>query len=310
VTGRDLFAEFPRCMPGRMALAAVAGPQAAPLTAYDPDRSVLFAPNYGQLNYWSPVLVYLARLQRRPIDQYLALWDESLGSIQRTRFITPHRKEELLFGYGPYSYIWCDPTVPAEVEPDLPRSFEFPEPEVNEAYIRSSYQAGDIVAGMLKGSVIIHAGGRSVFVDRMNTADQNKPAPPVEQLLVADDGRTATIRCVGPKQFEIGEQLMELHRPNRLTLSRHTAKPIEFWCMDSPKQEGNRLAWPDGVQLVVEHGKITEFKADGYHETLVHFGGMKWADPCPHTFPTVRVEPENGVVALTVERPTDPAPKE
>jgi hypothetical protein len=181
---------------------------------------------------------------------------------------------------------------------------------VNEAYVRSSYQSGDIVAGMLKGSVIIHVGGRSVFVDQMKTADPNKPAPPVEQLLVADDGRLATIRCVGPKAFEVGEQLLELHRPNRLTLTRHTTKPVEFWCMDSPKQEGNRLTWPDGVQLVVERGKVAEFKPDGYHETLVHFGGMKWADPCPHTFPTVHVEPEDGVVSLTVERSKDSAKKE
>lgn len=301
VTGRDLFAEFPGCMPGRVALAAVAGRQSAEFTANEPDRSVLFAPNYGQLNYWSPVLVYLARLQRRPIYQYLAAWDESLGSLQHTRFFTPHLKEELLFGYGPYSYIWCDPTVPAEVEPDLPRSFVFPEPEVNEAYIRSSYKPGDVVAAMLKGSVIIHAGGRSVFVDRMNTTDQNKPAPPVEQLLVADDGRSAMIRCVGPKEFDVGEQLVELKRPDHVTLTRHTTTPVEWWCMDSPQHDGNRLIWSDGVQLEVKRGKIAEFKPDGYLETPVHFGGMKWADPCPHTFPTVRVEPDDGVVAIEVE---------
>jgi hypothetical protein len=310
VTGRDLFAEFPHCMPGRMALAAVAGRQSAELTANEPDRSVLFAPNYGQLNYWSPVLVYLARLQRRPIYQYLASWDESLGSVQHTRFFTPHRKEELLFGYGPYSYLWCDPTVPAEVEPDLPRSFSFPESEVNEAYIRSSFKPGDIVAAMLKGSVIIHAGGRSVFVDRMNTTDQNKPAPPVEQLLVSDDGRAAMIRCVGPKAFDVGEQLVELQRPDHLTLTRHTTKPVEWWCMDSPRHDGNRLVWADGVQLEVQRGKIVEFKPDGYLETLVHFGGMKWADPCPHSFPTVRVEPDNGVVVIVVEHRAGPERKE
>jgi hypothetical protein len=62
--------------------------------------------------------------------------------------------------------------------------------------------------------------------------------------------------------------------------------------------------------LTVERGKITEFKPDGYLETPVHFGGMKWADPCPHKFPTVRVEPDEGVVAIAVEHPSNQTPKE
>jgi len=138
VTGRNLLREFPRALPGHIALAAVAGPQPADLTTNECERSVIFGPNYGQLNYWSPELVYLARVHRRPIYQYLAFWDESLGSLQRTRFITPNRREELLFGNGPYAFLWYDANVPAEVEPNLPMSFEFPEPEVNEAYLRDS----------------------------------------------------------------------------------------------------------------------------------------------------------------------------
>ncbi len=149
VTGRDLFAEFPRSMPGQMALAAVAGIHADDFSANEPNRSVLFGPNYGQLNYWSPVLAFLAREQRRPIYQYLASWDETLGSLQRTRYVTPTRKEELLFGYGPYAFLWCDPTVPVVVEPDLPRSFLFPEKSVNEAYVRESFQPGGITVAML-----------------------------------------------------------------------------------------------------------------------------------------------------------------
>ena len=81
VTGRDLFAEFPRALPGRIALAAIAAGQPSSLQFNEDDRSVLFGPSYGQINYWSPVLLYLARHDRRPIYQHLALWDESLGSI-------------------------------------------------------------------------------------------------------------------------------------------------------------------------------------------------------------------------------------
>ena len=43
------------------------------------NRCVLFGPCYGQHDYWSPVLVYLAREQRRPVYQHLALWDQSHG---------------------------------------------------------------------------------------------------------------------------------------------------------------------------------------------------------------------------------------
>ena len=65
-------------------------------------------------------MLYLARHDRRPIYQHLALWDESLGSIQHTRYITPHRKEELLFCLGPYVYLWYDPSVAPAIEENLP----------------------------------------------------------------------------------------------------------------------------------------------------------------------------------------------
>jgi hypothetical protein len=249
------------------------------------------------------VLVFLARQQQRPIYQYLAFWDETLGSLQRTRFITPHQGEELLFGYGPYAYLWCDQVLKAEIEPNLPGSFEFPEPAVNEAYVRASYEPGGLIAGMLKGSVVLHAGGRAVFVDQIKTTDVNKPAAPVEELLVADDGATATIRCIGPKSLDIGEQLIELRRPHELTFTRHTQKPVSWWCMDNPERKDNRLTWKDGVELIVDHGTIREVKADGYVESPVHFGGMKFADPAPHAYITVEVEPSGGVVVLMLRQP-------
>jgi len=303
VMGRDLEREFPRALPGRMALAAVAGPQPATLSSNESNHSVLFGPNYGQLNYWSPVLVYLARSQQRPIYQYLAFWDESLGGIQRTRYITPNRHEELLFGYGPYAFLWCDPNMPAEVEANLPLAFEFPEPAVDEAYIRESYESGALVVGMKKGGLVIHAGGRAVFVDQLPTNDTNKPTAPVDELLVADDGHTATIRCVGPREFSIGEQIVELSRPGLLTVERSTTEPIKWWYMENPQWVGNLLRWPDGVELRVENGTITEQKADGYVETPVHFGGMKFADPCPRTYATVTVIPDAGKVRWSVHVP-------
>jgi hypothetical protein len=304
VTGRDLFAEFPRALPGRIALAAIATGQPASLEFNEDQRSVLFAPSYGQIDYWSPVLVYLARHDHRPIYQHLALWDQSLGSIQHTRYITPHRKEELLFCLGPYAYLWCDPTVAPAVEDKLPYSFEFPEPEVNEAYLRESYEQGDIVVAMRKGGLIVHAGGRPILVDRLGVDDTNAPTKPVNETLLADDGRHATIRCVGPKAAGLGEQMIDLDRTSStLTIVRATDKPLTWYYAGAPTRDGNSFKWSDGTVLKITGGKIATILPDGFLEEKRHFGGMKWADPHPFIYPTVTVEPQNGKIALEVISP-------
>jgi len=295
VTGRDLVREFPDALPGRIALAAVAGRHPRRLRYNESNRSVLFGPSYGQLDYWSPVLVYLARQHRRPIYQYLALWDESLGSLQRSRYITPTRKEELLFSFGGYVYLWYDAQVVPGVEDNLPRSFEFPEPKVDEAYLRDSYRPGDIVVGFKKGGIVVHAGGRPVLVDRFETNDTNAPSQPVGELLVADDGRLARIRCVGPESAGISEQSIELRRPGRLRVHRKSSRPLTWWFA---------VTWPDGTALTITVGSISDFDAQGFVETKVHYAGMKYADPMPMEYATVSVEPDNGVVQVDVTSTT------
>ncbi|HEX5472195.1 MAG TPA: hypothetical protein VFW73_09925, partial [Lacipirellulaceae bacterium] len=289
VTGRDLFAEFPRALPGRIALAAIAAGQPASLEFNQENRSVLFGPSYGQINYWSPVLLYLGRRQRRPIYQYLALWDKSLGSLQRTRYITPHRREELLFCLGPYAYLWYDATLAPAIEQRLPYSFEFPEPEVNEAYLRASYEPGGIVVGMRKGGLVVHAGGRPVFVDQfggsvLTSAALNSPPKPVADLLVTDDGRRASIRCVGPQDAGIGEQWVELDRPVRVSIHRETDKPLAWWYAEKPERHGNSLTWADGTKLTVTRGSIVGIDPKGYTDATCHYAGMKYADPHPFTY--------------------------
>ncbi|MBI4606492.1 MAG: hypothetical protein HY721_31390 [Planctomycetes bacterium] len=135
---------------------------------------MVLEPSYGQLDYYSPVLLFLAREQRRPLCQRLALWDRSLGRLQRTRYVTPHG-EELLFAFGGYAYLWYDPGLPALAEAAAARgvgagkaggasgagdgklSYHFP--SVGEAYLRASWKPGDLLVGVRKGELVVHAGG-------------------------------------------------------------------------------------------------------------------------------------------------------
>ena len=300
VTGRDLFAEFPDALPGRIALAAVAGKLPRDVFYNETDKTVLFAPDYGQIDYWAPDLLFMAREQRRPIYQHLALWDESLGKIQHTRFITPQKKVELLFEFGGFAYVWYDPSVPDEIEPGLPRAFEFPEPEVNEAYLRDSYRAGDIVVGFKKGSLIVYAGGRPVLVDQLDVGNTDKPGPAVDELLVADDGRLAMIRCVGPKGAGVKEQRVELHRPGRLTIRRERSGNMSWWYMGEARRDKNTLRWPDGTTLSVTVGTLENVQPAGNTEKKVHFGGMVFADPHPFSYPVVTARPERDVLEITI----------
>ena len=58
-------------------------------------------------------------------------------------------------------------------------------------------------------------------------ADVNRPAPPVDEMLVADDGPRALLRCVGPKDAGLGEQLVELERPSRLVIRRQASRDLK-----------------------------------------------------------------------------------
>src|SRR5204863_2425959 len=86
VTGQDLFKKFEKQMSADLALASIV---AEKLPGYDQNyANVVLEPYYGQLDYYAPVLLFLAREYHRPIFQYLALWDHSLGQLQKTRAIT------------------------------------------------------------------------------------------------------------------------------------------------------------------------------------------------------------------------------
>jgi len=193
--------------------------------------------------------------------------------------------------------------VAAEIEENLPLSFEFPEPEVNEAYLRASYKPDDIVVGMKKGGLIVHAGGRPVLVDQLNVDNINSPALAVEEMLVADDGRLATIRCVGPTSAGLGEQIINLDRPGSLLIRRETSQPIKWWYSGDARRDDNALIWSDGTRLEVGIGHIESIDPTGFVESKSHYGGMKYADPHPFTYPVVTVQADSGTLEVLVTTP-------
>src|SRR5262249_30256919 len=105
VTGIDLFRTHASRMNADLALAAIAAEKAA--AADEDHQTVVLEPSYGQLNYYAPVLLALAREYHRGLYQHFALWDRTLGSLQETRYVTPHG-EALLFELGGYAYLWYD----------------------------------------------------------------------------------------------------------------------------------------------------------------------------------------------------------
>ena len=280
VTGRDLFRSFERQMNADLALASIA---AARIPGYDQNQAnVVLEPYYGQLDYYSPVLLFLAREYHRPIFQYLASWDPSAGQLQKTRAITPHG-EQLLFDLGPYAYLWCDPSVPAR--PDESRlSYRFP--SVNSAYLRASWGRGDLLVGVDNGQVVVHAGGQCVLAE---PGLEHELPLELREPSLTDDGNAAVIRC---GQSPTNHLVIELDRVgHKLVIRRNVTPNWQWWCQGQPVRRGNEIRWDDSAGLRLLKGEITRFDPAGYAPVLATgFNKLKLADPSPMTFPLVTAQ--------------------
>ena len=292
VTGRDLFSKHKKHMNADLALATIAAEQVA---EHDYDhQTVVLEPSYGQLNYYAPVLLYLAREYRQPHYHYLALWDHSLGRMQQTRYITPHG-ERMLFELGGYAYAWYDPGVPARAQ-EKRLSYRFD--SVDEAYLRASWQPNDLLAGVRHGELVVHAGGQPVFIEPL--AWQEPPQPLRVQAL-EDDGTRALLRCTGRD----GQSLtIELHRPGRLVIRRRGVKEWQWWCQGKPVRTGNEVAWDKDVYLTVRAGTLSAWEPDGYAPKLaVGNGKLRLADPVPKTFPRATIAaPSEGEIVVEIQK--------
>ena len=293
VTGEDLFTPFADKMDARLALASVAAPK---IGGHDQDHeTVILEPSYGQINYYSPVLLALARVYRNPLYQHLALWDKTLGSVQQTRYVTDNG-EWMLFGWGGYAYAWYDPTVPTTPEADAPLSFDFP--SINEAYLRASYTPNGLVVGMRRKAVVIHVGGRPVYADHY---DGHHPPAVVSDVALQDDGKQAVVTCKGAEDSGFTRQTLLLDRPDRLTLTRLTDTEQAWWCYGKPVLDGNSLRWDDGTTLEVTRGTLLSLDPAGYHdEIVVGLGLLRLKDPLPMTYPLVKAQPHAGRLVVEV----------
>ncbi len=291
VTGRDLFKKFEKQMNADLALASVAS-EHFPGYAHNNDDTVL-EPYYGQLDYYSPVLVCMAREYRRPVYQHLANWDHTLGSIQRTRATTPHG-EQLLFELGGYAYCWFDASVPDQVD-GARMSYYFK--SVGEGYARQSWRAGDLLAGVAKDRLAIHAGGEPIIA---TISVEGEPVFDCPVSSVTDNGTNAVIRCGA----NTNQLVIELNRSERvLRFSRNSTNDFIWYCPRAPKQVGKSLNWDAKVTLEIGTGKLVRIEPDAYEPLFATgFNKLKLKDPAPMKYTRVIVRPDNGIVDLKIHQ--------
>ncbi|MBM3839702.1 MAG: DUF4962 domain-containing protein [Verrucomicrobia bacterium] len=290
VTRKDLFQPFAKQMNADIALASVACWKRPGL---DRDQAnVVLEPSYGQLDYYAPILLALAREYRRPTYQHLARWDESLGNLQRSRYVTPHG-EELLFELGGYAFLWCDDSV-ADRADEKRLSWSFP--SVSEVYARASWKSGDVLVGLRKGELVVHVGGHAVLAGAW--AEQGSTNFVCRVL--SDDGRKVTLES----RAQNGRSLVvRLDRPKQqLLIHRNSDGEWHWWCHETPARKGNMLSWNSGVALRFKAGRISKFEPAGYAPKLsVAFGKLDMVDPLARAYPLVEVlAPAKGETIIEV----------
>ncbi|MBU7004869.1 MAG: DUF4962 domain-containing protein, partial [Theionarchaea archaeon] len=279
VTGRDLFTKHRDAMRGDLALAFIASENSAGHSISN--GSVVLNPSYGQLDYISPVLLYLAREYRRPAHQYLALWDHSMGGIQRTRYVTPSG-EELLFELGGYAYLWLDPDIscsPAELEKE---SLSYNFPSVGEAYLRSSWKPDDVLIGFATDSLVVHAGGIAIM------SAHEDPSAGLRVANMREEGQTTTVTM----RSEKGSMII-CFRPGKLVdIQRDLQGDWPFDSRGSPRLRGDGLDWPGVATMAVVEGSLSRWEPRGMPEELsVGHGKLRLKDPFPSSLAHGSVRP-------------------
>ncbi len=293
VTGCDLFTPYRHYMHAEPALAGITGEHRSPLGACN--ASFALQPSYGQLDYCAPVLLALARRYRNPVYQRLALWDKTLGQIQKTRYVSPGG-EQMLFELGGYACVWFDPEVPHQ--PDISElSWHFP--SVHEVYARVSWNPGDLLTGIRGQQVIVHAGGRTVL---KGNAFSDTAEVHTEPFVASESGDTAVLRC----DYETDNLVVVLHRHGRCLVQRRSSEDWTWTCQGSPDFGPDWLSWENGVVLTVVQGTVKDWRPGAFREEIVVGNGLLvLEDPAPATESTLSIQPSNRgqiVVEVRIEK--------
>ena len=186
----------------------------------------------------------MAREYRLPLYQHLASWDHALGAIQRTRATTPHG-EQLLFELGGYAYCWFDASVPDQADAS-PLSYYFK--SVGEAYMRESWRPADLLVGVAKDRLVVHAGGEPIIAT-LSVDGEPVYDSPVDSI--SDNGTNAVIRS-GASTNQV---VIELNRKERtLHFTRHSTNDFVWYCPHAPKQAGESLKWGAKTTLQIGTG--------------------------------------------------------
>ena len=276
VTGQDLFSPHASYMNAEPALAGIAAEHTTTYCACH--ESFALQPSYGQLDYCAPVLLGLAKVYGRPVYQRLALWDKTLGHLQKSRYITPNG-EQMLFELGGYACVWFDPDAPEEPD-EAVLSWHFP--SVDEAYVRASWTPGDLLAGVRGTELVVHAGGRAILV---GTAIRD-----TSRILSIDDRNgVAAIRCeTGDETLEV-----ELQRPNACYIRRLSSEPWHWICYGTPVEQHSALSWNKKTSLKVVSGTLTHYEPNGFQEELIVGNGLlRLKDAAPKAASCVTVQPD------------------
>lgn len=292
VTGKDLYPAFKQYMNPNLAYAQIAAVKEPGWS--ENDDTVILSPSYGQLDYYASVLLALAKEYREPAAQQLALWDRTLGTLQQTRYIT-RSGEQLLFELGGYAALWYDPTV-IDGPNHAKRSYLFP--SAGEAYARSGWEPGGIVAGMRKsGETVVHAGG---YVVLATTATGTPEEQKNGTVGLVDDETTATLT----RTLNSTNTALTLTRPGSTTITWSGLQtPVEFHAQTVPAADGNTLTFENGVVLKITTGTLESLDPEGYVPALVvGMGKLTLEDPMARKYPLLRVVPVGGVVVVELTR--------
>lgn len=291
VTGRDLYADYRAFMRPDLAFAQIAAIKEPGWN--EANQSVIFSPSYGQLDYYAPVLLALAREYGDTTAQHLALWDHSLGHLQKTRYICPNSGEQLLFELGGYAALWYDPAVDAEPG-DASLCYRFP--STGEAYARAGWEPDGLLVGLSRtGRLVVHGGGHALLVE----AGVDRDDAPRELPALDDNGTVARMQSLRGTTESVA---VELHRPDRLVITwEGLTGPIQFQTHGTPRLQDGAAYWDNGAVMRMVAGQLARIESPSSPEPLVvGMGKLTLNDPFPTAYPVVVCEPNRGHVTLEI----------